>query len=145
MENKYLELKARHQKEIDALPIKAAFSSQQFNEMMKNFGLSISSEDCRKIYSIGYGCYAKLEDKEKIDKCFDDHDKELTLFLEDYDNLKQAFEYELGNHEFCYTYDPTDTLRSLGFTYDDILHKPMVEKAFNEAKKKYLEWCDKHC
>jgi hypothetical protein len=39
--NIYKELKDKHQKEMDAFPLGAAFSNSQFAEMMQKWGLTI--------------------------------------------------------------------------------------------------------
>ena len=51
--SKYTELKAKHQKEVDAFPFGFAFNQSQFNEMMAKWGLTPNDTD--KIYSIGGG------------------------------------------------------------------------------------------
>jgi len=42
---RYLEIKERHQKEFETLPIFWAFNNKQFEEGMKNFGLTIENTD----------------------------------------------------------------------------------------------------
>ena len=60
--NIYKELKDRHQKEMDAFPLGAAFSGDQFAEMMQKWGLTVDDTD--KICSIGGGCFIRKSDKE---------------------------------------------------------------------------------
>ena len=36
--NRYAELKKKHQKELDKLPMKAAFGKEQFKKMMEEWG-----------------------------------------------------------------------------------------------------------
>ena len=49
--------------------------------------------------------------------------------------LIEAIIYELGNHEYSYTYDPTDTIEALDLNMDD----ERVVKCFQVAKKQYLD------
>jgi len=60
--NTYQELKDRHQKEMDAFPLGAAFSNSQFEEMMQKWGLTVKDTD--KICSIGGGCFIRKSYKE---------------------------------------------------------------------------------
>ena len=46
---KYVDYKAKQQKEFDKLPMKAAFGDKQFKEMMAEWGLTTSKEDLEKI------------------------------------------------------------------------------------------------
>ena len=54
MKNLYLELKNKHQKEMNAFPIGAYYNQDQFAEMMQKWGLTVNDTD--KICSIGGGC-----------------------------------------------------------------------------------------
>jgi hypothetical protein len=38
--NRYAELKKKHQKELNKLPMKAAFGKEQFKKMMEEWGLT---------------------------------------------------------------------------------------------------------
>lgn len=51
----YQEMKERHQREFNALPIGAAFREEGFRRMMEGWGLTMEEVD--KIYSIGHGFY----------------------------------------------------------------------------------------
>lgn len=120
--NKYKELTDRIQKEANDLPIGFAFSNDQFEKMMKEWGLT--AEDTDKIYSIGGGGFIKKSDADLIHSTFDRHKQELAAAIAaDPDGtgfIFDMFSYELRNHEYAYTGDAEDTLNSLGFTYDDI-------------------------
>ena len=62
MKNQYEILKNRQQKEFNAFPMGAAFSQQQFAEMMAKWGLLPTDTD--KIVHIGGGCYIRKTDRE---------------------------------------------------------------------------------
>lgn len=53
MNNKYDEIKEKHQKIVDDFPMKFAFSDEQFNQSMKE--LDLKPDDTDKVVSIGYG------------------------------------------------------------------------------------------
>ena len=69
----YRELKRRHQKEVDNFPLGTAFSDERFEEMMKNWGLTVN--DCDKIYRIGSGMFVRKSDYKAMHEMFDRHKK----------------------------------------------------------------------
>lgn len=119
--NPYTTLKNKHQKEIDAFPFGWAFSENQFNDMMINkFGLS--PEDTDKIYDIGGGGYIRKCDSEAMHEMIERHTQEREAAIRENkdDYLYHMFDYELGNHEYNYTYELDDTLDALDLTMEDI-------------------------
>ena len=70
----YQELKARHEKEVNALPLGFAFSEEQFEEMKLKLGVKENSE----LYRLGNtgGFYRKV-DSELIHDTFKRHAEEL--------------------------------------------------------------------
>ena len=60
-------------------------------------------------------------------------------------NFKFAYDalfYEMNNHEYYYTYDITDTLQSLGLSFEDIEKNAYLKLAYLRAKKDYLKACN---
>ena len=136
--NKYIELKRKHEKEVNEFPMMFAFSNEQFEEGMKKLGVKIKDE----LVGIGYGGFVREADAEayvKMVKRMDDEDREA---MKDPQYCYEAFLYELGNHEYCITYDFTDTLDALGLTEDEVMENPMLLDALRKAKKDYLRRCD---
>ncbi len=129
--NKYKMFTDRVQEEVNALPLKFAFSNKQFEEMMNEWGLT--TEDTDKIYKLGIsgGFYLKT-DSDLIKNTLTRHEQEFqdeiaadpdgTNFIYD------MFVYELRNHEYDYTGDIDDTLEALGFTIEDIKNDKRLEK-----------------
>ena len=54
----------------------------------------------------------------------------------------EAFLYELGNHEFCITYEVEPTLAAIGLTEDEVLNDCRLAAIFKEAKRDYLASCE---
>ena len=69
----YQEFKARHEKEVNALPLGFAFSEEQFEEMKLKLGVKENSE----LYRLGNtgGFYRKV-DSELIHNTFKRHEEE---------------------------------------------------------------------
>lgn len=129
---KYSELKAKHQKEVDAFPFGFAFNTKQFNEMMEKWGLT--PDDTDKIYSIGGGGYIRKSDSEAMDKMFKRHELERKMARKYGDEyLFEMFAYELANHEYCITHDLTDTLEALDLTIEQINADPKMADALKRA------------
>ena len=136
MSNSYLTLKAETGKEIDAFPMMFAFSMKQFEEGMKELGLP--KDDTDKIMSIPGGGFIRKTDKDALMDLFKRHtDKHLAAIKADTDGtgyIFEMFDYELGNHEYNYTYDPEPALDSLGLTLQEVEANPIMLAAFNRAK-----------
>jgi len=129
--NKYTELKSKHQKEVDTFPFGFAFNQKQFDEMMKKWDLKPT--DIREILTLGGGSYIRRDDIKAMNEMFDRHEAERKAAMQDDEYLYQMFNYELGNHEYGYTQDLTDTLEALGLTIDEINTDPRMADALKRA------------
>ena len=139
--NAYQEMKDRQQKEFDAFPMGAAFSNQQFKDMMKKWGLTINDTD--KICSIGGGCYIRKTDKEALRDLINRLNKEkqdaIAADLTGDGFIFDMFVYELANHEYCITYDLEETLDALGLTPEEVNADELLKHGLNKAIKYYLK------
>ena len=136
MKNAYAKLKAKQQERVNALPIKFAFSNQQFEKAMQELGLS--TIDTVKIYKLGStGGFYRREDSALIHGTFEQNEQEMQAAIAaDKDGtgfVKDMFLYELDNHEYSYTGDLEDTLNALGYTEDEVLENPVLLKALKLA------------
>ena len=138
--NKYLELKKKHEKELNDFPIKFAFGNEQFKEMMKDFGLTENDTD--KIVSIGFGGYVKKENLKAMEELFKSQADEMKQAFNDDEFLESAFNYEMGNHEYIITYDKADVFSALGLSIKS-LDDERVYNIFKKAENKYLEDMEK--
>lgn len=138
--NTYKTMKDQHQKEVNDFPMFFAFSNSQFDEGMKNFGLEPSDTD--KIYSLGGGGYYKKTDAEKLHSMFNRHDEEMKTAMSNETFIYDMFYYELGNHEYTYTYDITQTIGSLGLTIEEINNNSLLLNGLEKACKAQKEWDD---
>ena len=134
-------MKDRQQKEFDAFPMGAAFSQQQFQQMMEKWGLTLNDTD--KICSIGGGCYIRKTDKEAlcalINRLNNEKENAIAADLTGDGFIFDMFVYELANHEYCITYDLEDTLDALGLTPEEVNADNRLSYALNKAIKHYLK------
>ena len=139
--NTYQEMKDRQQKEFDAFPLGAAFSNQQFKDMMEKWGLTVNDTD--KICSIGGGCYIRKTDKDAfcdlMNRLNSEKENAIAADLTGDDFIFDMFVYELANHEYCITYDLEDTLDALGLTAEEINADKRLTHGLNKAIKHYLK------
>lgn len=127
----YQELKNRQQKEHNGFTgIFFAFDNKQFEEGMSRIGLGM--DDLKQIVSIGYGGYMREDRFEDYMAMINRHKAEKTARKKEESFLIESLVYELKNHEYCYTNDPTDALDALG--YEDI-DQELINKACKLAWK----------
>ncbi|MCP4651544.1 MAG: hypothetical protein GY853_15890 [PVC group bacterium] len=130
----YSELKNMTQKEVDEFPLRFAFNDEQFQELLNDFGIEMS-EVKDKLVSLGYGGgFMRKTDVQSFNDMAIRHEKRLEDAKKDDSFLIDAIEYELGNHEYCITYDETDTVDVLDLDLEDL----RVVKCFQIARKNYL-------
>ena len=137
----YKAMKARQQKEVDEFPFGFAFSEQQFEKMMKNWGLDHNSkEDLEKISRTISGGFIQKKDIPAMKEMFQRHGMEREDAIvsdktgEGY--IYQMFLYELKNYEFGYTGDSDDVVEALDLTYEEIEANPALKNGFEMAKNK---------
>lgn len=136
--NKYRQLREKQSKEFQAFPIFFAFNNDQFAEGMKKLGLDPT--DTQKIYKLGSsGGFYRKSDSEALKELFRKHDAEMREAMKDDAFLYDMFSYELGNHEYCITYDLFPTLEACGLTYDDIKKDQRLADALKAAQIDYLK------
>ena len=129
--NRYKQLRDQLQKQYDALPIKYAFSEMQFKNILKEFETE-AGERVRLLH-IGHGAYILAQDEKLIDEFLERSNRELSEAIKDDEFLYDAFNYELANHEFCYTDDITDTLDALGLTWEQIKDDKRIMRILKKA------------
>jgi hypothetical protein len=141
--NKYREMKEKHQNEVNSFPMVFAFSNKQFEEGMRKLGLEPTDTD--KVYKLGgTGGFYRKDDSKALHEMFDRHSKELSEAMQDEEFIFEAFDYELGNHEFIVTGDVTDAVEALGMTVEEVYENPKMLNALKKAVKSQREWYEKH-
>lgn len=140
--NLYIEMKQRHQAEVNAFPMKFAFTQESLERGMRELGLD-PKKDMDKIVAIPGGGFIREGDKQAFLDLFARHDKERKeAVAADKDGngyLYHMFRYELANHEYAYTLDISSTLDALGYTLEEIAEDPALSDAFLNAREDYLK------
>ena len=116
-------------------------SSQFVNHVSLDRGLLPTDTD--KIVHIGGGCYIRKTDREVfralVKKLEKEKEDALAADTTGEGIIKDMFLYELGNHEYCITYDLEDTLNAVGLTVDEINADKRLLRGLEKALTQYLK------
>lgn len=133
----YAEMKKRHQREFDALPIGAAFTEESFRRMMEGWGLTMDEVD--KIYSIGHGCYIQKKDADLLHQTMERAERERAEALAADETglgyIKSMFDYELRNYECFYINSISNMLDALDLTEEQVNADPRLKAGLEAAWK----------
>lgn len=131
----YIDLKARQAKELnDFEGIFFAFNNEQFKKGMEEIGLAV--DDTKQIYSLGAGGYIRKDRSKAFNAMFKRHSEEKNTRKQEEEFLFDSLVYELNNHEFCITCDPTEALEALGYTKEEV-NPTILKKAMAESMANY--------
>lgn len=139
--NRYAELKSRQQKEFNEIPLGFAFSEEQFNAMMKGWGLD-PDKDLDKIASIGAGGYIQKKDVAQLKGLTAKQKKEMEEAVADDTTgdgfIYEMFLYELRNYEYGYTGDASEMLEALGYDSKQIESDSRLKHGLEKAKHEIM-------
>lgn len=136
--DKYTALQGKHSKQVNDFPMGFAFSNKQFEEAKEKLGVKSNDE----LLSIAGGGFIRKTDKEAYTELFRTLNRESEEAMKDDEYLYQGFLYELANHEFCITCDPTDTLDCFDLTTEDLDNDERISAIFKKARTDYLDSCE---
>ena len=136
MEN-YLELRERQQQEINTLPIRWAFSNDQFRQVLKDFELT--EDNMNLLVRIPGGGFMLKTETYLLHEMYKRHDQERQQAI-DADKTGDGFcfemlEYELGNHEYIITGDLEPAMDALGLSLEDFKKSEKLQNAMRKAIK----------
>ena len=122
--------KKRHMDEISTVKgLFWAFSNDQLTE-----GLNKINATVKDIVSIGAGGFILKTELQGFKDMLIRHELERKELKKDVKKLFDALVYELGNHEYCITYDPQDALDALSLTKEDV-DPELLKKACKQSLK----------
>lgn len=151
----YNDFRQKQQDEVNQFPFGFAFSKEQFNEMMANWGLD-PEKDIDKIRSIGGGGYVRRTDVLEMLKMFKRLKEEKKEFMSDINNFESAIYEEMWNHEYDYNlqgaYDVCSCFGEIEYCGDDLTEDDEIQvyanklgwndeqlKAYFKARKRYYK------
>lgn len=137
---KYRELREKHQREVNSLPIYYAFGQKQLQDVFNKLGLNIE-KDMDKVTSLyGVGDIVLKTDVSYVLSVFDRHWKEKKDMMQDDEFVKDMFVTELGNHEWVITMDDSETLTACGLSISKVAGDQRLLELFSKAKNEVLKW-----
>ena len=143
MAETYIEMNERHQREINALPLKFAFSNKQYDDILKAWNITPDEAKAGALLSIGGGGYVRAEDKQLYTNTVERiYNETQTAIEEDKTGegfIYQMFLYELANHEFSYTLDTEETLMALGIEEEEIKNNSALRRGLCKAVAKLMQ------
>jgi len=112
----YIEMRDRHQQEVNKLPIKWAFSKKQFQEVCAALGVT---DPKAELFAGFNGGFYRKADSNLIWETLKRHDEELTAAMRDEVFAVAAFECEAANHEYHINLNPDfDMANCFGYPFD---------------------------
>lgn len=136
MSETYLEMKERHQKEVNDFPMAFAFNREQGEEALKK--LNAKADECISI--LGMGDIIRKSDVPKYRDMCDRHYNELKEAMKDKTFAEDAFLYEMNNHEYAINWDgDADVLECFGFSSLRELDDVGLGQAYSNAKRAHFK------
>lgn len=133
------------QDKTNATEILRAFNKDQYEKIKPR--IEERKAQGEQLVEIGGGITTKTNLKELLN--YNEKKLEELEELKKNDNfIKSMFKYELSNHEYCYTYDPTDTLEALYFDKDkewNFIMNEREKRLFKESIREYLKRYEETC
>jgi hypothetical protein len=129
----YQDLNEKASERISSVPIFWAFNKSQFEEGCKKLGVQVPEEE---LNSTGAGGFIKKTDVSLWNDALEANEKAREEFLNDMNNLEDAFTYELGNHEYIITYNDAEAWQAVGLSLVESTKEQ--REAFCVARTNYL-------
>ena len=137
-------MKERHQAEVNAFPLGAAFSDKQFAEMMQKFGLPNDKSGYAQIVSLGAGAFLRKADIPAWEEMMSRHQRELKELRKNRKELVEALRYQFANYECQFMREDERVCASVGLDWDEVQKDADLMKIYNQAWKLFWEDCCKN-
>ena len=133
----YLDLRKRHEKEVEEFPVAYAFNDEQLKEALEKLGVE-SLDECVTVF--GHGDIVKRTDAKAFVDLLKRGTKEVQEKIKnDPDFAEAAFLYEMDNHEYAINWDgDDDVLACFGITFDDI-REWGLQLVWESARRKHFK------
>lgn len=133
----YLDLKKRHEKELDEFPIAYAFSDEQLQEALNKLGVN-STKECVTVF--GHGDVVKKENAKPLVDMLARHTNEIKEALKnDVEFAEAAFLYEMDNHEYAINWSADEDVLGCFCIDWDFIRKNGLQLAYDSARNKHFK------
>ena len=137
----YLDLKSKHEKELNEFPIAYAFNDEQLARALEKLGAT--KEECVTVF--GHGDIVKRENAKPLIDMLERHTQEIKQKLaEDVEFAEAALLYEMNNHEYAINWSADEDILDC-FSIDwEFIRKHGLQMAYDSARNKHFrkmeEW-----
>lgn len=130
----YLQLKERHQKEMNAFPIAYAFNGKQLEEALEKLGAT--KEECVTVFNMGD--VMKKTDVPAFKAMLKRHKEELLEAMKDETFAEGAFLYEMNNHEYAINWSgDEDVLACFNMNVAKLREIGLID-AYQRARREHM-------
>lgn len=138
--NKYLDLRKKHEKELNDFPMKYAFSDEGLDKALKELDAKV--EECTSI--TGCGDVIRKKDVPDWIGLMKRQKAELDELMEDHDVAYEAFLYEMNNHEYAINWEgDAEVLGCFGMN-EKILEKKGLLSEYRRAQTAHYKLMQKN-
>lgn len=135
----YIEMRDKHQKEVNDFPMIFAFSAEQLKEGLLKLGVTL-----KECYSIGNGGFIRKADSEQFINMMTSHHEELMDALKDKDFARNAFRVEMDNREYAINWDgDDDVLAVFGLTFEKLEEMGLLS-VYCEARESHMRMMEEN-
>ena len=121
-----------------------AFGEKQLNEKLTELG--ITKEELQQNYVSFFGGAMRADKVKEYRQLADNSiNKMIEALKANYELAKDAFNYEMNNHECFYTSRFSDALNAIGITMQEVQADETLKRAYTDAKKAYWDWACDNC
>jgi hypothetical protein len=133
----YLEMKRRHEEEMNDFPIAYAFNDEQLQQALEKLGVA-STKECVTVF--GHGDIVKRENAKPLVDMLARHTNEIRDKLkEDVEFAEAAFLYEMDNHEYAINWSADEDVLECFCIDWDFIRKYGLQMAYDSARNKHFK------
>ena len=130
----YLQLKGRHEKELNEFPIAYAFDSKQLEQALEKLGAT--KEECVTVFNMGD--VMKKTDVPVFKAMLKRHKEELLEAMKDKYFAEGAFLYEMNNHEYAINWSGDEDVLACFNMDDKKLGNMGLVSAYRRAQREHM-------
>lgn len=132
----YLDLKSKHEEELNKFPIAYAFNDEQLARALEKLGAT--KEECVTVF--GHGDIVKREDADRFVAMLERHTEEIKEKLkDDVEFAEAAFLYEMNNHEYAINWSADEDVMDCFCINWDFIRKHCLQMAYDSARNKHFK------
>lgn len=132
----YLDMKKRHEKEMDDFPIAYAFNDEQLAKALEKLGAT--KEECVTVF--GHGDIVRREDAKALVNMLKRHTDEIRDALKnDVEFAEAAFLYEMDNHEYAINWSADEDVLDCFSINWEFIRKHGLQMAYDSARNKHFK------